>query len=889
MFGVVGFLSRFPSILLLVSVITRSRSATRREFVFSRGAFLGGSAFAITGLARAVGGNYESAMARARSDDDVSAAVVAADHGSVAASASAPALVASPSYPSSSSVAAASTAAAVLANTHDTIHRGLVAASNSDALVHAYMSIAPAANHTEPGDAPAAAAASPALVTTPPPSSTDNNTNAAFSAVAHLLPTRCPPFRESYSDMSELRRELKVLSVRMGLPYYMQHSSPQRLEARCPTWKHRKTAPTTCEFVVSANRHTNGRVFVTRAVVAHGAGCAVAHANPGSYISAAALMETAKPFMAQAGESVRPKDMASIMKDQFGVSTSYMTAWRALSAFRQQKKGEESASYTKIKGYLDAFVTSNAGSAAAFECLPETTTFARAFLCPKPLQLALRYCRSSVLLSVFLITSAFGGVLMTATTQDAMGENVPIAVGVAPVESDENWRFFLTHLRKAVPDAGRPLLTFVHSRGEELQRPLHELFPDCHQSDAVEVFATVSASGSGAASVDHPFQWLEALSAKTPLMILVGWVSKVASTLFQRFEKYGQVQSEYPEEFHARLMQYEADASHFEVLRIAENGYEVIDHQTGRQRIVDFGKQSCTCGEYDVSRFPCLHVFLTIAFTGMMRTDVIPPMYLMSSLKALYGGRITPIDVETVESDGVTAPIPQPKSRGRPRKVQQIQQFGDVKQEKLACSVCGVKGHNKRTCKRALADGASNAGATSHELATSLHASGSVGEEDVEPTFLDSTCTSLSRYVCCWLALVVCRLTGGRCWSCCGVYCADEEDLPFDHSALHHSSEHQLAMEEAAAAAIHAVATKHVHAGDELDRSSSSGGGGSASSPAKRRRLSASGASTAGGAALDDGKEAVLLPDEKTEHHQHQHHHHHHHHEPIEEPTMALL
>lgn len=670
-------------------------------------------------------------MARARTGevdgDGAAAAAAGGDQHAPAAS--------SPSHasPPDADAAAAAVAAVALADGHGA----------NDALVHAYMNLAPTGNHADAAAASAAAAGTSAVMPT-------TGSAGLATTVSHLLPTRCPPFRESYSDMSELRRELKVLSVRMGLPYYMQHSSPQRLEARCPTWKHRKTTPTTCEFVVSANRHTNGRVFVTRAVVAHSSSCAMAQANPGSYISAAALMETAKPFMAQAGDAVRPKDMAGIMKDQFGVSTSYMTAWRALSAFRQQKKVEESSSYTKIRGYLDAFVKSNAGSVAAFEYLPESTTFARAFLCPKPLQLTLRYCRSTILLSVFLITSAFGGVLMTATTQDAMGENVPVAVGIAPAESDENWLFFLKQLHKAIPDVGRAALTFVHSRGEELQRPLHELFPECHQSDAVELFATVNATGAatgnpavGAAPPDHPFQWLESLSTKTPLMILVGWVSKVASTLFQRFEKYGQISTEYAEEFHALLMQYEAETDHYEVLRISENGYEVIDHQTGRQRIVDFAKQSCTCGEYDVSRFPCLHVYLAISFAGMMRTDVIPRMYLMSSLKALYGGRITPIDVETVESDGVTVPIPQPKSRGRPRKVQQIQQFGDVKQEKLACSICGVKGHNKRTCKRVLADGGStsSASATSHDLAAGLHASGSVVEEDVEPTFLDSTCT----------------------------------------------------------------------------------------------------------------------------------------------------
>lgn len=652
---------------------------------------------------------------------------------------------------------------------HEELHRGIAAAheaaaaavaANNEALVQAYMNLAPPAA-TSPAmshhhsQSVVAGAEPQAGVNAAPMVAVAHLIRDSMSGGASSLPAKCPPFRESYSDMGELRRELKVISVRMSLPYYMQHSSPQRLEARCPTWKHRKTAPTTCEFVVSANRHTNGRVYVTRAVVAHGPNCSVAQSNSGNFVSAAALMETAKPFMAQAGDGVRPKDMAGIMKDQFGVSTSYMTAWRALSAFRQQKKMEESASFMKIRGYLDAFVKINEGSVAAFEHLPGTTTFARAFLCPKPLQVTLRYCRSSVLLSVFRITSAYGGVLMTATTQDAMGDNVPIAVSVAPVESDENWLFFLKQLQKAIPDFGRSVLTFVHSRGDDLQRPLHDQFPSCPQSDAVEIFATssISAGGSSSSSAasastltpDASFQWLENLCAKTPLMILVGWVSKVASTLFQRFEKYGQNSTEYPEEFHSILTQYEGEANHYEVLRVSENCFEVIDHQTGRQRIVDFNHQSCTCGEYDVARFPCLHVFLAISSAGLMRAEVIPRMFLISSLKTLYGGRITPIDVETVESDKLTAPIPQPKSRGRPRKIQQIQQFGDVKQEKLACSICGVKGHNKRTCKRVLSGGgggnvSGNSSSNPHDLSSGLHASSSVEEDDEESAFLDSTC-----------------------------------------------------------------------------------------------------------------------------------------------------
>ncbi|KAF4039120.1 SWIM zinc finger domain-containing protein [Phytophthora infestans] len=571
--------------------------------------------------------------------------------------------------------------------------------------------------------------------------------------------SRFAPFEESYDDMNELRRALKVLSVQRNAPYYMQHSSPQRVEARCPSWRQRKrpnnhlgaaaTAAPICDFVVSANRHANGRVYVTRAIFNHSQTCSVLHArlaanaeaatadtNAGengraSTVTASALLETALPFMGQLAHSrggrdaVKPKDVSDIMKEKFGVKPSYMTAWRALSAFRKQRKEEDSSSYMKLDGYLKAFAETNAGSLVAFEhqdntqvppstsSKPNAKVFGRAFLCPKPLHDALRYCRGSMLLSVFLVTSAFGGVVFTATAQDAMGDNVPMAIGLAPAETENDWRFFLLQLRRAFPDLERSVTSLVHNRGEELARAVHAIFPNCPQSNEVEIFIrsptsavsdTTGASTTGTSGprlpLDASMQWVEALCAKSPLMILVGWVSQVARTLFQRYERYGHLSAEYPAEFHSLAAEYEGEASRYDVVRTSESEFEVVDQQTSAGRIVNFAKQTCTCGEYDVSRFPCLHVFLAVTHAGMLRTDVIPRIFLMTSLKTLYAGRITPIDIATVPSDEVTVPQPRPKARGRPCKVQQIQQFGDPKQEKLSCSLCGVKGHNKRTCKR---------------------------------------------------------------------------------------------------------------------------------------------------------------------------------------------
>ncbi|KAG3086103.1 hypothetical protein PC122_g9360 [Phytophthora cactorum] len=66
-------------------------------------------------------------------------------------------------------------------------------------------------------------------------------------------------------------------------------------------------------------------------------------------------------------------------------------------------------------------------------------------------------------------------------------------------------------------------------------------------------------------------QWMEALCAKAPLMILVGWVSQVARTLFQRYERYGHLSAEYPAEFHSLAAEYEGEASRFDVVRTSES------------------------------------------------------------------------------------------------------------------------------------------------------------------------------------------------------------------------------------------------------------------------------------------------------------------------------
>ena len=99
---------------------------------------------------------------------------------------------------------------------------------------------------------------------------------------------------------------------------------------------------------------------------------------------------------------------------------------------------------------MDALATANPGTVIATDTTDEGR-FSRAFFCLSACIQASLFCRLVVMLDACHLKSTHGGTLFSASAQDGNGNMVPLASGFGPVENEENWRFFLGHLKRSLP------------------------------------------------------------------------------------------------------------------------------------------------------------------------------------------------------------------------------------------------------------------------------------------------------------------------------------------------------------------------------------------------------------------------------------------------------
>ena len=71
---------------------------------------------------------------------------------------------------------------------------------------------------------------------------------------------------------------------------------------------------------------------------------------------------------------------------------------------------------------------------------------------------------------------------------------------------------------------------------------------------------------------------------------------------------------------------------------------------------------------------------------------------LLSSLRETYVGVTVPIDLSTLENDGLRA-VTREKKRGRPKEKRYRSATEKGRRKKVMCGLCHALEHNLRTCK----------------------------------------------------------------------------------------------------------------------------------------------------------------------------------------------
>ncbi|VFQ78997.1 unnamed protein product [Cuscuta campestris] len=129
----------------------------------------------------------------------------------------------------------------------------------------------------------------------------------------------------------------------------------------------------------------------------------------------------------------------------------------------------------------------------------------------------------------------------------------------------------------------------------------------------------------------------------------------------------------------------------------------VID-KNGRSFVVNFQNRTCTCCEFQLDHFVCVHaVAATRCRSGLSCYDYVSSFYTTTAWRATYSGIIHPIPSKEswVLPDEVTQVVCLPPScdkrpPGRPKKRKIPSKGEHAKQQ--SCSRCKSQGHNRKTC-----------------------------------------------------------------------------------------------------------------------------------------------------------------------------------------------
>nr|GLL49535.1 uncharacterized protein LOC109174707 [Ipomoea trifida] len=144
--------------------------------------------------------------------------------------------------------------------------------------------------------------------------------------------------------------------------------------------------------------------------------------------------------------------------------------------------------------------------------------------------------------------------------------------------------------------------------------------------------------------------------------------------------------------------------------RSKDDVYEVEDCY-GRKYKVDLSQYHCSCRRWDLTGIPCSHSIAAIRRKGCIPEEYVNNCYTVESYLRSYEPAILPVtSSELWHKTGLPPPLP-PKYKAQPGRPKRKRRMGLTESatnqagnkgkvgESKRCTVCGMKGHNKRRCK----------------------------------------------------------------------------------------------------------------------------------------------------------------------------------------------
>ncbi|BBH02543.1 EF-TU receptor [Prunus dulcis] len=432
---------------------------------------------------------------------------------------------------------------------------------------------------------------------------------------------------------------------------------------------------------------------------------------------------------------IKPIDIVKDFKQNYGLDISYHTAWYAKNLAKSEVHGDESSSYSQLVWYRDALMSSNRGSHCVLECDPKTSRFRRLFICYGACIEGFRWCRPLLFIDVTGLESKHKGQLIGATGKNGNQGSFPFAFAIVDLENEENWSWFFENLAKVLTPQGRTITFISdHNKGlteavsnmfptshhafclQHLKQNLLSKYPSTYgkffRDHIVDLFLKCAYAPTKAAfevnmrNLKH--------EGGAPVMTFLEDLPKESwSYAYFKGNRYGEMCNNASESFNSWIFELRAlpicqmvdgirsklKKMMAEWSRKAEQWCSVLCpmmERTLNERLmvgrnwnvsrcsasvydvhaeicvkVDLANRLCSCHEWQIKGFPCVHALFAIQKDSSCIHEYTDDHFKSSYFRCSYAFSISPIpDIKNVMHEGSEDVIMPPltkKRRGRPR------------------------------------------------------------------------------------------------------------------------------------------------------------------------------------------------------------------------------
>ncbi|RYQ89727.1 hypothetical protein Ahy_B09g096225 isoform F [Arachis hypogaea] len=315
---------------------------------------------------------------------------------------------------------------------------------------------------------------------------------------------------------------------------------------------------------------------------------------------------------------------------------------------------------------------------------------------------AFRHCKLIVQVDGTHLYGKYKGCLLVAVSQDGNNNIVPIAFAIVEGETSDAWHFFLSNLCQHV--VTRDGVGLISDRHESINAAVERSNGAWSPPRAFHMFCIRHIESNFLRKFKAPY--LQKLVVNIDS-------SRTDALAFDGGYRWGHMTTNLVECINsvlkgARNLPVTAlvKATFYGLNELQNEVFEVREMPSGLEFAVDLRGLRCDCGEFQVDRIPCRHVFACCANQRLNWKLYVHDVYKMEQVRRVYRARFRPLGNPTTWP-AYNGPRFIPNlylrrvSKVRPRMTRFLNEM-DMRmlRRPKRCTLCGAEEHSRSRCRQ---------------------------------------------------------------------------------------------------------------------------------------------------------------------------------------------